>query len=199
MAGWEDMWSRNGGLKPGQAFDASEPLPFITTLFEKNLVPKGSGIIPGCGRGYAVSAFAREGRSILGMDISETAVKEAQHYLNNRPQCKGIQFSIEQGSFFDISCDKTFDFAYDYTFLCAIQPNQRVAWAEKYAEILKSKGHLMTVVFPIGTFSSGPPFALSVGLVEDLLRPHGFQKIFEQPLGEREGHPGREGKTTFCI
>ena len=47
MAGWEDMWRRNGGHKPGLAFDASEPLPFITTLFSKKLVPKGSGIIQG--------------------------------------------------------------------------------------------------------------------------------------------------------
>ena len=40
---------------------------------------------------------------------------------------------------------------------------------------------------------------MSVGLVENLLSPHGFKKIFEQELGQGEAHPGREGKTTFCI
>ena len=51
---WEGMWSRNGGLKPGQAFDASQPLPFLDKLFEKNIIPKELGFIPGCGRGYEV-------------------------------------------------------------------------------------------------------------------------------------------------
>ena len=60
----------------------------------------------------------------------------------------------------------------------------------------------MTAVFPIGgdvNSSAGPPYAMSVELVQSLLRPYGFQKIFEKELGVGEAHPGREGKTTFCI
>ena len=100
--------------------------------------------------------------------------------------------------------DQQFDFAYDYTFLCALNPNQRDLWAKKYSEVLKPNGRLVTVVFPIGSHEfikddGGPPYVMSVGLVENLLSPHGFKKIFELELGHGEAHPGREGKTTFCI
>ena len=202
MSGWEEMWSRGGGLKQGQAFDASGPLPFITYLFDNNLVPKGSGIIPGCGRGYAVKAFSRDGRNILGLEISNTAANAAKEYLSTVPQCQSSSFKISGGSFFEYIEGEKFDFAYDYTFLCAIAPSQRQAWAQKYAQILKPNGHLMTAVFPIGgdvNSSAGPPYAMSVELVQLLLGPHGFRKIFEKELGVGEAHPGREGKTTFCI
>ena len=196
------MWSRDGGLNQGQAFDASGPLPFITYLFDNNLVPKGSGIIPGCGRGYAVKAFSRDGRNILGLEISNTAANAAKEYLSTVPQCQSSSFKISEGSFFEYIEKEKFDFAYDYTFLCAIAPSQRQAWAQKYAQILKPNGYLMTAVFPIGgdvNSSAGPPYAMSVELVQLLLGPHGFRKIFEKELGVGEAHPGREGKTTFCI
>ena len=196
------MWSRGGGLKQGQAFDASGPLPFITYLFDNDLVPKGSGIIPGCGRGYAVKAFSRDGRNILGLEISNTAANAAKEYLSTVPQCQSSSFKISEGSFFEYIEKEKFDFAYDYTFLCAIAPSQRQAWAQKYAQILKPNGYLMTAVFPIGgdvNSSTGPPYAMSVELVQLLLGPHGFRKIFEKELGVGEAHPGREGKTTFCI
>ena len=202
MSGWEEMWSRDGGLKQGQAFDASGPLPFITYLFDNNLVPKGSGIIPGCGRGYAVKAFSRDGRDILGLEISNTAANAAKEYLSAIPQCQSSSCKISEGSFFDYIEREKFDFAYDYTFLCAISPSQREAWAQKYAQILKPNGNLMTAVFPIGgdvNSSAGPPYAMSVELVQLLLTPHGFRKILEKELGVGEAHPGREGKTTFCI
>ena len=202
MSGWEEMWSRGGGLKQGQAFDASGPLPFITYLFDNNLVPKGSGIIPGCGRGYAVKAFSRDGRNILGLEISNTAANAAKEYLSTVPQCQSSSFKISEESFFEYIEKEKFDFAYDYTFLCAIAPSQRQAWAQKYAQILKPNGYLMTAVFPIGgdvNSSAGPPYAMSVELVQLLLGPHGFRKIFEKELGVGEAHPGREGKTTFCI
>ena len=77
MSGWERMWSSNGGLQPGQAFDATKPLPFISTLFQMNLIPKGKGIVPGCGRGYAPRALSYGGRHCIGVDIAPTAVKAA--------------------------------------------------------------------------------------------------------------------------
>ena len=201
MAGWERMWSSNGGLKKGQAFDASKPLPFISKLFEMNLVPKGKGIVPGCGRGYAPRALAQGGRYCIGLDIAPSAVQAATSYLRSNPISNG-KVEFKQGSFFEYSDrdgDKSFDFAYDYTFLCALQPEMRESWASTYARLLKDDGILMTVVFPITGHNGGPPFALTVNLVRDLLRPHGFKKIFEKNLEAGEAHDGRVGKTTMAL
>ena len=201
---WEGMWSRNGGLKPGQAFDASQPLPFLDKFFEKKIIPKGLGFIPGCGRGYEVGSFASQGYQIVGLEISKTAADAARSYLDDNFSNEKDLWKIEKGSFFEYNGTQQFDFAYDYTFLCALNPKQRDLWAKKYSEVLKPNGRLVTVVFPIGSHEfikddGGPPYAMSVGLVENLLSPHGFKKIFEQELGQGEAHPGREGKTTFCI
>ena len=153
MAGWEKMWSSNGGLQPGQAFDASKPLPFISTMFEMDLIPKGKGIVPGCGRGYAPRALSYGGRHCIGLDIAPTAVAAAKEYLkSNPPSDTNSKVEFKHGSFFeykDNDGDNSFDFAYDYTFLCALQPDMREQWASTYARLLKPDGVLMTVVFPI--------------------------------------------------
>ena len=55
MAGWETMWSANGGLQPGQFFDALKPLPALVSLLQRNvessfLGEKSNVLVPGCGR-----------------------------------------------------------------------------------------------------------------------------------------------------
>jgi methyl halide transferase len=204
MSGWERMWSSNGGLKPGQAFDATKPLPFIATLFQKKMIPQGKGIVPGCGRGYAPRALSFGGRHCIGLDVAPSAVKAAKEYLkSNPPPSENSKVDFFQGSFFeykDSDGDKSFDFAYDYTFLCALQPEMREQWASTYARLLKDDGVLMTVVFPITGHQHGPPFALTVGIVGRLLRPHGFKKIFEKELNENEAHADRaNGKSRMVL
>ena len=53
MAGWETMWSANGGLQPGQFFDALKPLPALVSLLQRNALSSFLGtnvLVPGCGR-----------------------------------------------------------------------------------------------------------------------------------------------------
>ena len=55
MAGWETMWSANGGLQPGQFFDALKPLPALVSLLQRNgessfLGTNTNVLVPGCGR-----------------------------------------------------------------------------------------------------------------------------------------------------
>ena len=80
-----------------------------------------------------------------------------------------IDISLRYGDLQDLAnretaeyCDNSFDFAYDYTFLCALQPDMREQWASTYARLLKPDGVLMTVVFPItGMFF----YSLSLSLI----------------------------------
>eukprot|EP00960_Hanusia_phi_P058974 764034-Hanusia_phi.AAC.4 len=82
MTGWEDMWKRDGGLKPGQYFDACKSSRVLLDLIQEWKVKYGDqnegmpdALVPGCGRGYDVSEFAKIGFNALGLDISQTAVK----------------------------------------------------------------------------------------------------------------------------
>ena len=77
---WESMWSANGGLQPGQFFDAMKPLPALTSLLQSQqdaptFLPTTTALesaqrprvlVPGCGRGYAAIEFGRYGYSAVG-------------------------------------------------------------------------------------------------------------------------------------
>lgn len=192
---WEDMWTRDGGLKPGTQWDANRPLPFIETLFEKGLIPKGRGLVPGCGRAYAVKALARDGRHVTGVDIAPSAVAAAKEFLEGAGTDPKT-YSVVEGSFFELEQD-AFGFAYDYTFLCALPPAMRQEWAKTYARIIQPGGHLVTVIFPIKrnmpVKPDSPPFELTEDLVTSLLVPVGFSLVFKKSLTSGEAHAGRDG------
>ena len=89
--------------------------------------------------------------------------------------------------FFALSVAEPFDVVYDCTFLCAIEPELRRAWAAKMAEIIKPGGELLVLVFPVreslegaggdpgdellSNPGSGPPFSMSPLLAQRLLLP----------------------------
>lgn len=47
------------------------------------------------------------------------------------------------------------------SFLCAMEPRLRPAWAARFSEIIKKDGVLITLMFPLDDHEGGPPFALS--------------------------------------
>lgn len=71
----------------------------------------------------------------------------------------------------------------------------RSRWASQMRKLLAPGGELLTCVFPIGDRPGGPPFAMSVPLVRDLLTPVGLESTRVQdqlPLEEQHRRPGDE-------
>lgn len=98
-------------------------------------------------------------------------------------------------NFFDIkpeSIEEKFDFVYDYTFLCALDPSIRVDWAKQMSEIIKPNGLLVTLIYPILEKEGGPPFKVSLELIKSLLEPVGFEQLELAMLPPELCHPGRE-------
>ena len=84
----------------------------------------GKALVPGCGRGYAPLEFAKYGYDATGIDISETAVATATAYIESQDTASlSGHVGIVQGSFFDVQ--EQYDVVYDYTFLCALDPEAR--------------------------------------------------------------------------
>ena len=76
--------------------------------------------------------------------LNEDSLNKKNEDLNN------VEFRVQ--SFFNIPTEnheKLFDFIYDYTFLCSFHPSVRTQWAEKMFDLLKYKGELCTLIFPI--------------------------------------------------
>jgi methyl halide transferase len=194
-----EMWSN--GIQPGQLFDKESPSPLLIQYIRTpGMIPEGRALVPGCGRGYDVAMLAFSNRVAIGLDISEVAVAKANEYIASLPDSefpyKRHSIILER-SFFALDPSQNpeedvFDFVYDYTFLCALDPSVRPDWAQQMAAIIKPGGLLMTMVYPIIEKEGGPPFAVTLDLYTELL-----SKWFvceELRMVEKElCHIGRDG------
>ncbi|GJN00890.1 hypothetical protein PR202_ga18113 [Eleusine coracana subsp. coracana] len=82
---WQKSWE--AGLTP---WDLGKPTPIIEHLVASGTLPKGRALVPGCGMGYDVVALASPERFVVGLDISDAAVKKAKQIL----LCTGAELEI---------------------------------------------------------------------------------------------------------
>lgn len=193
---WQQMWQ--DGISPGQTFDKGDESPYLRHLLDRGAIPDGRALVPGCGRGYDVTALASTTRQAFGIDLSPEAVAAAETRLQEFPRETAPPPDSAKficGSFFSLPSDETsrFNFIYDYTFLCALDPSVRAAWAQKMADLVQPGGELLTLIYPICDKPDGPPFAVNLELVRGLLEPVGFECLELQLLPSDMCHPGRDG------
>lgn len=132
--------------------------------------PKGGRVlIPGCGWGYEIQAFADAGYDVTAIDISPAAVERARKLVN--PE---LAKRIVVGDFFKHSFGATpFDVIYERTFLCSIMPDERAAYRDRMTRLLKYGGALIGYFFYQKTDPEGePPFGLAWGEADELFARH---------------------------
>lgn len=197
---WQSMW---GNLPPGAYFDAMSPSPALLKFINDGVIPSGRCLVPGCGRGYDVNALAKQAdRVVLGIDIAENAIQAAWDWYHSVPSDERAPLSnvdFKSINFFDLSIEEkdTFDFIYDYTFLCALNPSLREAWGRQMANLTKPGGVLMTLIFPIRSLdiTGGPPYTVSLDIVKNILESVGFEEIVLEMLPPELCHRNRDGST----
>ncbi|XP_021889222.1 probable thiol methyltransferase 2 [Carica papaya] len=167
---WEKRWEL--GITP---WDLGQPTPIVLHLQQHGSLPNGRALIPGCGTGYDVVAMASLERYVVGLDISENAIKKAKEMSFSSPNANCFAFLKED--FFTWCPSELFDLIFDYTFFCAIEPSMRSAWAKRMHELLKLDGELITMIFPITDRVGGPPYSVSVAAYEEVLCPIGFRPV----------------------
>lgn len=128
-------------------------VPAEVIHFLKSVKPPGRVLIPGCGSAYEVKAFLEAGWDAWGIDFSEAAVKRAQGILGNHGD------RILLGDFFTHEFDQPFDWVYERSFLCALPPRLRKAYACRISDLLVPEGRLVGF-FLYGATFDGPPFPL---------------------------------------
>eukprot|EP01025_Chloroclados_australasicus_P012309 TRINITY_DN1565_c2_g1_i1.p2 TRINITY_DN1565_c2_g1~~TRINITY_DN1565_c2_g1_i1.p2 ORF type:complete len:221 (-),score=24.48 TRINITY_DN1565_c2_g1_i1:252-914(-) len=174
---WERFWQR--GIAPGEIWDKTQISPALANLLNGKLDVRNKRVlVPGCGRGYDVIAFAQAGSSqAIGLEISKVAVEEAKKHkdtLGLQPEV-AVNAQFQCGDFFEYK-DKGFDVGYDYTFLCAIHPDFRAQWSETWFELIKPGGELVTLIYPNDPKRNpGPPWYANPNVIRRLLLDAGFQ------------------------
>ncbi|KAK3128422.1 hypothetical protein QOZ80_6BG0461440 [Eleusine coracana subsp. coracana] len=184
----EDAWQKSweAGLTP---WDLGKPTPIIEHLVASGTLPKGRALVPGCGMGYDVVALASPERFVVGLDISDAAVKKAKQWSSSSPNADYFTFLAED--FFKWTPSEQFDLIFDYTFFCALEPSLRSAWAETVNCLLKPDGELITLIYLISD-QEGPPYSNTVADYQKVLEPLGFEAVLmednELAIKPRKGY-----------
>jgi SAM-dependent methyltransferase len=187
---WEDHYRR--GEMP---WEKGAPSPGLVDFLATHPV-HGRVLVPGCGLGHDVRALAASADEVVGIDIAPSAVTSARAF----PSVGGERY--EQADLFDLpaSWRGSFDWVWEHTCFCAIQPAQRVAYVEAIAGALRPEGHLLAIFYlDPGNDSpdEGPPFEVSIAELDRLFLPH-FTVIREWlPQCAYAGREGREWMRLF--
>lgn len=149
--------------------------------FLKRKIKGGNrALIPGCGAGYEVRAFATVGYDVTALDFSAAAVEEARR--NAGPD---LAARVQQADFFAADFEPaSFDLIYERTFLCAIDPARRKEYAKRIASLLKPGGLFVGYFFYKNTTQEdGPPFGLAWGEADELFA-HYFLLTRDLPVAD---------------
>jgi SAM-dependent methyltransferase len=188
---WSEAWDE--GRTP---WDAGAEAPALVELIEQRKIGGKRALVPGCGSGYDALALAEVFDEVVGMDVADGAI-ERMEALRDERGISAHRVRAIRADFFEFEPDAPFDLIYDYTFLCAIEPQRRQEWARRVEALLAEGGELVTLIFPVvdKPADEGPPYPMSPELVRDLLTPESEAFEFEA-LELREvtvSNEGREG------
>ena len=152
---WENIYLSND-----TGWDLGAATPYLEKISDE--IKKGKVIILGCGRGYDAVMLAKKGFEVTAVDFSPSAIK----FLTNLAEQQGVLVKIIQKDIFSLRDDFEghFDYVIEQTCFCAIDINRRSEYELLVSKLLKVKGQLIGLWFPIGKKNAdgGPPFGVSI-------------------------------------
>jgi SAM-dependent methyltransferase len=152
------------GDMPWDKGEAAPPL----RAFLKRSPMAGRVLVPGCGLGHDVRLLAKQGASVVGLDVAPDAVRRAQAIPGNRAA------SFELGDFLNLPerYHGQFDYVVEHTCLCALDREQRVAYADSVVQALKPGGTYLAIFYRVvkDYDGEGPPHPISDAEIEALFR-----------------------------
>lgn len=161
--------------------------PALTTFLSKHPM-QGEILVPGCGTGHDVRAIAKLGGRVLGLDLSETALRMAR----SAPYV--AEEAYEQANLFDLptSWNGRFDWVVEHTCFCAIPPVRRSDYLQAITRVLKPNGYYFGVFYMTPAAPQGPPHGTTREEISSLFDP--YLTLIEEwiPQENFEGRQGRE-------
>jgi SAM-dependent methyltransferase len=116
-------------------------------------LPRGSVCVPGCGTGHDVREFARAGFDASGFDIAPSAIRLGEE----KTRAAGLKAKFQLADFLHDGPPRKFDWLFEHTLFCAIQPQERDEYVRAVLRWLKPDGQYLAVNYLIPD-EDGPPF-----------------------------------------
>ncbi|MFO1477980.1 MAG: methyltransferase domain-containing protein [Verrucomicrobiota bacterium] len=129
-------------------------------------LPRGTVAIPGCGTGHDACTWAAAGFQACGFDIAPSALRLARE----RAAAAGLTVSIEKADFLSDPPPRAFDWLFEHTLFCAIQPAERDLYVRAARSWVKPGGQFLAVHYLIPD-TDGPPFGTTRGEILDRFSP----------------------------
>jgi SAM-dependent methyltransferase len=146
---WEARYQ--SGDMPWEKGEASPGLvDFIAAHPE---LKRGTVAVPGCGTGHDARVWARAGFAVTGYDLAPSAIQLSRE----RTTAAGLKADFELGNFLRDQPPKPFDWVFEHTLFCAIDPGDRENYVEAVCRWLKPGGDYLAVNYIIPD-TDGPPF-----------------------------------------
>jgi len=153
-------------------WDKGYAAPPLVEFLERHKV-EGEILVPGCGSGHDVRLLAEQnGSEVTGLDIAPSALKKAASF----PKVGEERYA--QGDFINLEekYHGAFDWVFEHTCLCAIEPSQRQAYVESLKLALKPGAFFLAIFFrEVSNYTGdGPPHPISAAEIDAL-----FAKDFD--------------------
>jgi SAM-dependent methyltransferase len=177
---WEELYQ-----KGDTAWDKGEPSPGLVDFLKTSPAPlHGTVVVPGCGRGHDVRAWARAGYMATGLDIAPSAVNDSRELTRDA----GLSAEFKLVNFLQETPSQPFDFLFEHTCFCAITPSERNQYRNAVKQWLKPSGKFVAIFYMIPD-RDGPPFGTTREEVREIFG--GDFKLLEDWVPR--SYPNREG------
>jgi SAM-dependent methyltransferase len=163
MTDWETRYK--SGDMPWEKGEASPGL--VDFLSKHPELPRGSVCVPGCGTGHDAREWARAGFDVTGYDIAPSAIALSRE----RTAAAGLMARFERGDFLKDEPLERYDWLFEHTLYCAIDPRDREDYLRAVLRWLKPGGDYLAVNYMIPD-TEGPPFGTTREELWGRFSPH---------------------------
>jgi methyl halide transferase len=155
---WENLY-QIGDVR----WDKGAPSPgLVDFLATHRSLADETVCVPGGGTGHDACEWAKAGFRVYGYDIAPSAVQlstERMHASGLRAEFRKLDFLRQEPPF-------AFDWVFEHTLFCAIQPEERDLYVQAVRRWIKPGGNYLAVNYLIPD-QDGPPFGTTR---EEILR-----------------------------
>ena len=177
---WKERWTTNQ-----IGFHEGRPNEHLTRYWDTlGVASGGRAFVPLCGKSRDLAWLAGRGHSVLGVELSEIAVRDffaEAGVTPTREQRDG--FEISKAGDIEIWCGDFFTLeprhldgivaVYDRAALVAMPPDMQPAYATKMLEIVPKTAPTLLVTLEYDQREmTGPPFSVPVSRVRELFGNH---------------------------
>jgi methyl halide transferase len=153
------------------SWDLKAVSPPLKAYFDQLTNKNSSILIAGCGQAHEAAYLLSLGfKNITLVDVSEVLVSQLQQTFKN------TNVKIYHKNIFEFTGQ--FDFIFEQTLFCAIEPKLRATYVNTMYNLLKPTGKLVGVLFGVHFEKAGPPFGGTLPDYQQIFSPKFNFKTF---------------------